>query len=118
MCLTNILYTSKSKIEGLGLFSNKNLETGDCIGLLAKVYSDNNFDDLPYGRYINHNDNPNIDLKLNVDKKNKIIYVLGIANKYIKKGNELTADYNDKFAPKPNFINEKPYNFEKILKSF
>ena len=118
MCLTNILYKGNSKIHGTGLFSKKDINIGDCIGLLAKVYDDYTFDDEPYGRYINHSTDNNINLKINVYKINKIIYVLGIANTYIPKGYELTANYNDKFAPKPNFINKKPYNFVKILQKY
>lgn len=118
MCKTNILYIDNSEIEGKGLFANSDLDVGECVGLLARVLGDSNFNDKPFGRYINHSENPNLDLKITCDKKNNIIYVLGIANKYIKKGVELTANYNDKFAPKPNFINTNSYNFKKIMRSY
>jgi len=116
MCKLNLLYKDKSYIEGNGLFCKESLQIGDCIGLLARVYGDDNFDDKPFGRNINHSNNSNIDLKLIKDRDNQIIYVLGIANKYINKGEELTANYNHTNAPKPNFINRKSFNFDKKIK--
>jgi SET domain-containing protein len=115
MCYSNILYIDNSEIEGSGLFSKKNINRGECVGLLARVYGDDMFDDQPYGRYINHSSKSNLDLKIVKDKLNRIIYVLGIANKYISKGEELTANYLDKYAPKPNFKTDKSYKFEKKL---
>jgi SET domain-containing protein len=115
MCYSNVLYIDNSDIEGSGLFSKKNINKGECVGLLARVYGDDMFDDQPYGRYINHADESNLDLKIVRDKLNKIIYVLGIANKYITKGEELTANYLDKYAPKPNFKTDKSYKFKKKL---
>ena len=111
MCYLNILYISHSEIEGKGLFCKKSLSVGDCVGLLARVYGDDKFDDKPYGRFINHSEENNLDLKIVKDKMNRIIYVLGIANKYIYKGEELTANYTDKNAPKPNFITNESYGF-------
>lgn len=111
MCRSNILYRDKSFIDGHGLFSKVILKKGTCIGLLARVYSDSNFDDLPFGRFINHSNNCNINLKLTIDNTNKIIFVLGIAKEDIKRGTELTVDYNSKYAPKPNFLNKDLFNF-------
>ena len=111
MCKTNILYIDNSLIEGKGLFCKQNLEIGECVGLLARVYGDDKFDDKPYGRFINHSEENNLDLKIVKDKIKRIIYVLGIANKYIFKGNELTANYKDKKAPKTNFITNESYGF-------
>lgn len=111
MCKTNILYIDNSNIEGKGLFCKQSVSLGECIGLLARVYGDANFDDKPYGRFINHSEDNNLDLKIVKDKTNRIIYVLGVANKYIFKGEELTANYTDTNAPKPNFITNKSYNF-------
>jgi hypothetical protein len=54
MCRSNILYRDKSLIEGYGLYSKINLKKGTCVGLLARVYGNSNFDDLPHGRFINH----------------------------------------------------------------
>lgn len=118
MCKTNILFIKKSKIEGKGLFCKNDLMKNDCIGLLAKVYGDDNFDDEPYGRYINHSYKNNIDLKLIKDKEKRVIYVLGIANKYIPKNEELLANYNHSNAPKPNFITERSFNFDNKLNNF
>jgi SET domain-containing protein len=118
MCRSNILYIDKSNIEGRGLFCKKDLKIGECVGLLARVYGDDKFDDKPFGRYINHFEDSNLDLKIVSNLENRIIYVLGVANKYISKGNELTANYKDKNAPKPNFITNRSYNFEKKLNKF
>ena len=112
MCYSNILYHDISSIEGNGLFSKINIKKGTCIGLLARVYGDAKFDDIPYGIYINHSQNCNINLKITIDKKKRIIYVIGIAKDYIRSGEELTADYNSKYAPKPNFLNENSFNFD------
>jgi SET domain-containing protein len=111
MCKTNILYIDNSIIEGKGLFCKESIHVGECVGLLARVYGDDKFDDKPYGRFINHSEDSNLDLKIVKDKKNRIIYVLGVANCFITKGNELTANYLDKNAPKPNFITNESYNF-------
>jgi len=113
----NILYIDNSEIDGKGLFTNTDLDVGECVGLLSQVFGDNDFNDTPFGRYLNHNENPNIDLKAKRDKLNNVINVLGITNKFIKKGSELTANYNDKFAPKPNFIKKNYYDFDNIMRS-
>lgn len=115
MCKINILFIDNSIIEGKGLFCKKSIKKGSCVGLLAKVYGDDVFDDKPFGRYINHSDENNLDLKIIKDIENKIIYVLGIANKYIEKGEELTADYLSRYAPKPNFKTKRSYRFEDKL---
>jgi len=111
MCRLNILYIDKSFIDGSGLFSKINLRKGNCVGLLARVYGDSKFDDFPFGKYINHSNYCNLDLKITIDNTNKIIYVLGIAREDIERGTELTADYNSKYAPKPNFLNKNLFNF-------
>lgn len=116
MCKINILYIDKSTIEGYGLFCKKPLKYGECIGILARVYGDSEFNDKPYGRYINHSENNNIDLELVRDRKNKIIYVLGVSNKYINEGEELFANYLDENAPKPNFVSKESFKFNKKLK--
>jgi hypothetical protein len=115
MCKTNIFYVTKSKIEGKGLFTKVALEAGTCAGLLAKVHGVNNFNDKPYGIFINHSSDYNLDLDITVDKEKKIIYVRGISNRYIPANTELTANYHDKYAPTPNFINNKNYPFEKFI---
>ena len=115
MCKTNILYIDKSNIEGKGLFCKHHLSVGDCVGLLARVYGNAHFDDKPYGNFINHSEDNNLNLKIVKDKKNRIIYVLGVTNRYIPKGEELTANYTDENAPKPNFITKESYNFTKKL---
>ena len=116
--MLDILYIDNSQIEGKGLFCKESISIGECVGLLARVYGDNKFDDKPHGRFINHSEDNNLDLKIIKNKKNRIIYVLGIANRYIPRGEELTANYTDENAPKPNFITDKSYNFIKKLNSF
>jgi hypothetical protein len=111
MCKINILYIDNSEIEGKGLFCKQSVSVGECVGVLARVYGDDKFDDKPHGRFINHSEDNNLDLKTVKDKTNRIIYVLGIANKYIPKGNELTANYTDRNAPKPNFITNESFGF-------
>lgn len=111
MCKINILYIDNSQIEGKGLFCKKSLSVGECVGVLARVYGDDKFDDKPHGRFINHSEDNNLDLKIIKDYKNRIIYVLGISNKYIYKGEELTANYTDINAPKPNFITNESFGF-------
>ena len=118
MCRSNILYIDKSKIEGKGLFSKVDVASGECVGLLARVYGDNQFNDKPFGRYINHLEKCNLDLKITKDKKNKVIYVLGVANRDIPKGTELTANYYHENAPKPNFKTTKSYEFNTKLYEF
>jgi len=109
MCRTNILFINESNIHGNGLFCKINLNKGDCIGLLARVYGKDNFDDKPYGNYINHSKENNIKLDIINDVSNSVVYVIGKANKYIKAGEELTANYLDKYAPRPNFINKNKF---------
>jgi hypothetical protein len=116
MCKTNIFYVTKSKIEGKGLFTNVDLKEGECAGLLARVYGVNKFNDKPHGIFINHSNNSNLDLDITVDKKNRVIYILGIANRNIPEGTELTANYHSEYAPTPNFVNDKDYPFDKLMK--
>jgi hypothetical protein len=117
MCKTNIFYVTKSKIEGKGLFTKVSLKKGECAGLLAKVYGVSNFNDKPHGIYINHSDDNNLNLKITVDKKNSVIYILGVANRYIPENTELSANYHSEYAPTPNFINNKDYPFDELINS-
>ena len=110
--ISNELYTDKSSIQGNGLFTKKNLNKGDSIGLLSTIISKNKFIDSN-GHYINHSNNNNVDLNIKVD--NNKIYVYGHANKYIVKNTELTANYNHIYAPKPNFINNDMFDYDKII---
>jgi hypothetical protein len=111
--LSNNLYVDTSLIQGDGLFTNIDLQTNDSIGILSEVYSKNKFKD-GNGRYINHSKNNNIDLYIKVNKEDRIINVYGKANRFIKRGSELTANYDDKYAPKPNFINRNNFDFMMI----
>ena len=115
MCKSNILYTDTSDIQGEGLFCKINLKKGECIGLLARVYGEKDFDDQPHGNFINHSKKNNITLEIITDNKKRIIYVIGKANKYIKKGEELTANYYDEYAPSPNFLNTEKFQFNKFM---
>ena len=107
----SFVYVARSPIEGKGLFCSKDINTGEYICVLSTVYSNSHFKDTPLGRYINHSEHNNVDLHVIKDTSNRIIYVYGISNKYIPKGTELTANYRDNHAPKPNFITSASYNF-------
>jgi hypothetical protein len=120
---SNKLYVDNSTVQGLGLFTNHDLYPNDPIGLLSVVYSKNKFQDYN-GRYINHSNDNNIDLYIEVKKiddgvsgqsAQPIIYVYGKSNRYIKRRSELFADYNHKFAPKPNFLNKNNYDFMNLI---
>jgi hypothetical protein len=115
MCRSNIFYVDDSGIEGKGLFTKIALKRGECAGLLARVYGVANFNDKPFGIYINHSKDYNLDLNVSIDKKNKVIYILGVANRDIPENTELSANYRHKFAPTPNFINGKEYPFDELI---
>ena len=77
----------ESSIQGFGVFSVKDMEVGECIGI-ARI------DDkrTKIGRYCNHSRMPNCQFKIcdNV--------VQSIALKTIKKGEEITVDYRQAFS--------------------
>jgi len=96
-------YVSNSEIDGLGVFAQKNLSSGEIIGQLHKILklgSDYEFTEL--GRLHNHQEYPNCH---NIIIKNKRYLV---ASRDIKKGEELTTNYRlqpDLEQPKDHYIN-------------
>ena len=79
------VYHGKSNIHGIGVFINEDIEKGQIIGVSHAFY-DKVWYMTTHG-YYNHSKNPNciIETKDNIN--------LIIANRDIKKGEELTADY-------------------------
>ena len=91
------MYRGKSNIQGYGLFSKQSFKKGQLIGLLSTKYP-THYQDSHLGRYINHSYNYNVDIK-------RIQYkIYGVANRDIPANTELTANYLDPEAPKPNFL--------------
>lgn len=90
-----------SQIHGWGLVARKALPKGYDIGILSIIFP-SVFQDTAYGRYINHSEQPTADL-YHV-KTDEYIKVGGKLNRDIEEGEEITADYRDPLAPKPNYV--------------
>lgn len=97
-----------------GLCANKNFKSGESIGHFSTILSTDKFEDSKYGQFINHSDTNNVDLY--AIQYNNRLDIYGYANKNIGNGEELTANYNDDYAPTPNFKKQEPS--EKIRKFF
>jgi len=103
--MSPLLYIDKIKRKDssnvMGVFASQNFEIGDVIGNVATLTSPTR---LPiytkYGKYIQHSKNPNIVLR--PLKFSNIIRLYGIVIKKIRKNDEITYDYKDLMAPKPN----------------
>lgn len=91
----------RSQIHGWGLVARKNLPKGYDIGILSVIFP-NVFQDTAYGRYINHSEQPNVEL-YHV-QEGDYIKVGGKLSQDVAQGEEIAADYRDPLAPKPNFI--------------
>ena len=105
--LPDFLTISESQIDGLGLFTLKDLDKGDDLGI-SHIYN-SKFQDgyirLSLGAFINHHEMPNckaiiseIDSELGNLKHIRIITI----NK-IKKGEELTIKYIINKLKNPNW---------------
>ncbi len=105
--LPDFLKIAKSKIDGLGLFTLKNLKKGMDLGI-SHVYNDK-FQDgyirLSLGAFINHHEMPNCkaifceeDSKIGVIKHIRIITIDAI-----KEGEELTIKYIINKLKNPNW---------------
>lgn len=91
----------KSELHGHGIFATKDLPAGYDLGTLSLIFN-NWFLDTSYGRYINHSYQPNVELyHVQADDH---IKVGGKLRYGVAAGTELTANYADPLAPKPNFI--------------
>ena len=86
--LPDYLTIMPSKIEGLGLFTLKNIPSMTYLGLTHVLWygEPNNLLRTPLGGFINHKDKPNCELKGRVTKH---LYTL----KDIEAGSELTVKY-------------------------
>lgn len=100
----NTCYKCASSIHDKGLCAGKNIENGESIGHMCRLYSGVDYKDSEQGKLINHSNKGNIDfLPL---YKDKYIDIYGYANKDIDKDCELITDFTQKFFPKPNFIDK------------
>lgn len=95
--------TDISPIAGKGIFAKKDIPKDNTIGLAIIKKRNTGIPNKDYkrkklGKYVNHSPKPNLKLK---KKINKIYY---ISKKKIKKGEELTINYNNfDFEGKRNF---------------
>jgi SET domain-containing protein len=95
--LPDFLTISKSKIEGIGVFTEKNISKGTDLGM-SHVH-DSRFPDgyirLSLGGFINHHEIPNCKAVIsnNDSELGDIKHIRLITTKKIKKGEELTVSY-------------------------
>lgn len=95
--LPNFLTISKSKIEGIGVFTEKNISKGTDLGM-SHVH-DSRFPDgyirLSLGGFINHHEIPNCKAVIsnNDPELGNIKHIRLVTTKKIKKGEELTVRY-------------------------
>jgi hypothetical protein len=94
----NNLYLSKSNIEGVGVFCNKDYQINQQI--FKAIENDKNITEI--GRKINHCNNPNTSLH----KYDDGWYI--VASKNINKNTELTVDY----TYTPDFIRKPDPNWK------
>lgn len=84
----------ESAIEGLGLFTNVDIEPNTILGI-AHISNSNfphGFIRTGLGAFYNHSDNPNCDLENGYWQHMKVKYL--VVKKPIKAGEELTAKYS------------------------
>lgn len=120
--------------RGIGLFTLSNIPKEKLIGIYIVdksvknkkfdtpiVFNENNttifYETIPFGRYMNHSDNPNCELVFD----SEIFYIR--TNDDIPKGEELMVDYkiiynhyrnkNISVKIKYNFFNQNPQNMYK-----
>ena len=83
-------YKKKSQVHGFGLFANKDFKKDDHLGIV--VIGDKR---CTLGRWTNHGKNNNVDfIYCNYDDYNEIKCIC-IANKNIKKNQELIVNYRN-----------------------
>ena len=87
--LPDFLELKKSKIHGLGLFTNKDLDKDYILGIshVEDKRFENGYIRTPLGGFYNHSDDPNI-VKVQRDSRMFIC-----ALREIKPGEELTCSY-------------------------
>jgi hypothetical protein len=114
---TKTFYISKSKVQGEGLFANKNFKKNEIIiddlfpynknRKVLKEMDKNTFDDyiIKEGRYINH-----CETKANADViSDDNIYLQLIATKDIQKGQEIISNYDTIHQKFPFIAKSKPH---------
>ena len=87
--LPDYLTIQPSKVEGLGLFTLKDLEPYESLGMTHAHWfgEDNNLLRTPLGGFINHSETPNCEL-FDLGR-----HYVARTTKHIKRGEELTLKY-------------------------
>ena len=88
-------YISKSNIQGVGVFTKKDISKNKTIGIVMSNKIPTNILFIPLitndlGKYINHSFSPNCYLSYD---KNKYLYYIK-SSKSLKKHTEITLNYN------------------------
>ena len=110
--LPNFLTIKQSSIEGLGLFSTKDIIKGTDLGIthvFDKRFHDN-YLRLPLGAFINHHEIPNCKAVFGEEdeKLGKAKHIRIVAINNIKKGAEITVKYIINKLDNPN----REYEYE------
>jgi|TARA_B110000881_G_C18070205_1_gene268515 SET domain-containing protein len=84
-------YKSKSKIQGFGLFANKDFKDKEFIGIVNLKEKRTTL-----ARFTNHSDDPNMEFDFFFNDDYPEIEVIAYALKDIKKDTELLVDYRHK----------------------
>jgi len=84
-------YKNKSKIQGFGLFANKDFKEKEYIGIVNLKEKRTTL-----ARFTNHSDNPNIEFDFYFNDDYPEIQVTAYALKAIKKDTELLVNYRHK----------------------
>ena len=105
--LPKYLTISKSQIDGLGLFTLKDLDKGVDLGI-SHIYN-SKFQDgyirLSLGAFINHHEMPNCKaiISENDSETGNLKHIRIVTTKKIKKGEELTLKYIINKLKNPNW---------------
>ena len=87
---SSFYYKKKSKINGLGIFANKNFNKFDIIG--AVIMDDKR---TTLSRWVNHSRNGNVEFVPYNNKEYSMISKICIAKRNIKKDTELKVNYRN-----------------------
>jgi SET domain-containing protein len=105
--LPNFLTIKQSTIEGLGLFSTKDITKGTDLGIthVFDIRFHDNYLRLPLGAFINHHEIPNCKAVFGEEdvKLGKVKHIRIVAIKNIKKGAEITVKYIINKLDNPNW---------------
>ncbi len=88
--LPDCLTIKESSIEGLGLFTKKDIQSNTNLGVSHVFHVDfeNGYIRTPLGGFINYSDDPNCEISMTPDGYNLL------TSKDLKPGEELTLKYN------------------------